>query len=290
MPVIQGFEYFKPKTLNEALHLLSNNRGQASILAGGTDIVVQFKEDLITSKALIDIKGITELSKIEIKEDKLFIGACVTFTDLIESELIKNKFPIIWEASKTVGSVGIRNRATMVGNICSAVPSADSAPALLVYEALVILKNKDGERLVPISDWFIAPKKTGIQKDEIVVGILIHIPKKKYACCYEKLSRYEGEDLAQAGIGILAFEDHYYRIAFCAVGPIPTRAPKLEQFLNGKKITSPIIEEAKKILLEEITPITDIRSSRKYRIHMVKLMFERGLKKVISRLEGGKDA
>lgn len=284
MVITHEFKYFKPKTVKETLILLSKYREKAKILAGGTDLVINIKEDIETPKVIIDIKGIEELQKIKFEDNKLFISACVTFTNLIESDIIKNKYPLILEASKTVASIGIRNRATMIGNICSAVPSADSAPALLVYEAEVIAKNADEERTIPISEWFIGPKKTTLKEDELVVGISISPPEKKHSGCYEKLGRYNGEDLAQAGVGILAFENLQYRVAFCAVGPVPKRSVRIENILNGKKITDTLINEIKEIIPEEISPITDIRSTKEYRTHMVKVMFERGLKKVVSQL------
>jgi carbon-monoxide dehydrogenase medium subunit len=261
----------------------------ARILAGGTDLVVQMKENVQTPDSIIDIKGIAELHEILFEDNTLFIGACVTFSELIESEVIQKYFPLIKEMSLTVASVTVRNRATMVGNICSAVPSADSAPILLVYDADVIAQRVSGERIIPIRDWFADPKKTVLQPEELVTGVAIPLPQKKHAGCYEKLGRYSGEDLAQAGVSILAFEDLHYKMAFCAVGPVPKRAFNVEKFLNGKEISDNIIEEAKQLLKKEISPISDIRATEEYRTHMMGVMFERGLKKVITKLQGGGD-
>ena len=204
MAIINDFEYHKPKDINKALLLLSELNGKAKILAGGTDLIVHLKEELVITENVIDIKGIAELNKIEISEDNIFIGASVTFTDIIESQKLKGKLPILWEASMTVASVGVRNRATVVGNICSAVPSLDSAPALLVYDAEILVQSINGKRTISIHDWFTGPKKTILNPDELVLGI--NIPILKHAGVYEKLGRYRGEDLAQAGIGILVDE------------------------------------------------------------------------------------
>ncbi len=282
--ITKDFEYFKPKTPEDAIHLLSKFGKKAKILAGGTDLIVNLKEEIEKPEILIDIKGIEELHEIRFEDNRLFIGANVTFSDLIDSKIIKEKFNLLWQASRTVASVGIRNRATMVANICSAVPSADSAPALLVYDAEVIVRNSKQERKIPISEWFKGPKKTALYDNEIVTGISIDLPGKKHAGTYEKLSRYDGEDLAQAGVGILAFEDLQYRIAFCAVGPIPKRSKRMEEFLNGNKISDALIQKVKNLVPAEISPITDIRSSKEYRTHMLKIMFERGLKKAIAKL------
>ncbi len=131
MPIVHDFEYFKPATLSEALKLLSKQRN-AAILAGGTDIINEIKEGAAKPSALIDIKGLSSLKKIEVKNGKLTLGSLVTFSDIIESAVIKKRLPLFIEVARTVGSVGIRNRATMVGNICSAVPCMDSRAAALL--------------------------------------------------------------------------------------------------------------------------------------------------------------
>ena len=286
MAIINDFDYHKPKDINKALLLLSELNGKAKILAGGTDLIVHLKEELIITENVIDIKGLAELNKIEISEDNIFIGADITFTEIIESQKLKEKLPILWEASMTVASVGIRNRATLIGNICSAVPSLDSAPALLVYNAEIFVQSKTGKRTISIHDWFSGPKKTILKNDELVLGV--KIPISKHAGVYEKLGRYRGEDLAQAGIGIFVDANKNYRFAYCAVGPVPKRMKRLEEFLKGKEISDKLLEEAAELIPAEISPITDIRSSKEYRTHMMKIMFKRGLQKSVAILKGGR--
>ncbi len=286
MPVAHEFEYFKPATLDEVISLLSKYGDRARVLAGGTDLALKIKEGTETPDVVIDIKGIESLKRLEFENNHLFIGALVTFSNLIDSQFVTEKFPLLIDASSTVGSVGIRNRATMVGNICSAVPSLDSGPALLVHEAEVLTKSVDSERKISISDWFVGPKQAALETGEIVTGISLPLPERKYAGCYVKLGRYAGEDLAQAGVGILVFEEYEYRVAFCAVGPIPKRSERIEALLNGEEFSDAVIEEAKALIPEEISPITDIRSSKEYRMLMVKVMFERGIKTAVSRLMG----
>ncbi len=290
MSIIHDFEYYKPTDLKGVTDLLARFGKKARILAGGTDLVVQMKENIETLDAVIDIKGIKNLREILFEDNTLFIGACVTFTELIESEIIKKYFPLIKDMSKTVASIGIRNRATIVGNICSAVPSADSATILLVYDADITTRSASGERIIPITEWFTGPKETILHADEFVTGITIRYPDKKHAGCYEKLGRYSGEDIAQAGVCVLAFEDQQYKVAFCAVGPVPKRVFSVEELLNSKEISDVLLEEAKHILQEEISPITDIRATNEYRAYMMGVMFERGMKKAISQLSGGENA
>ncbi len=286
MAVTHDFEYIKPATLDEAVDLLDKYKGRAKILSGGTDLAVQIKEDVVAPDLLIDIKGLKELKKIEFSGEELKLGTNTTFTDIERSEIIKEKFMVLWEAAGTVASVGIRNRATVVGNICSAVPSLDSAPALMLYNAVVHVKSVSEERNIPIADFFVSVKKTSLQKDEIVTGITLTLPKGNSGSCYLKLGRYKGEDLAQAGIGVLALENNEYRISYCAVAPKPLRASKIEEFLRGKELSTEVIEAAKKIVEQEISPITDIRSSKEYRMHMSKVMLERALNIASKRQKG----
>jgi len=234
MAIAHEFEYFKPKTLDETVELLVKYGSRAKILAGGTDLVGWLRDDFSKPEVLIDIKGIEGLSKIEFKDKILFIGPLVTFNMLIESEIIRKKYPLILEMSKTVASHGLRNRATIAGNICSAVPCCDSGPVLLVYNAEVHVNGSEGERRIPLSKWFMGPKKSALKEDEVVTGLIIPIPDKKHAGCYVKLGRYNGEDLAQASVAILALSDNRYRVAFGAVGPTPIRAKKIEALISVK--------------------------------------------------------
>ncbi len=170
MAILHDFEYEKPNDINQALELLSKYKKKAKILAGGTDLVVRLKENLTKPDIVIDVKGLAVLNELEITKENIFIGAGITFTNLIESEDIKQKLPILHESSKKVASVGVRNRATVVGNICSAVPSLDSGPALLVYNAEILVQNLQGKRTISIHDWFTGVKKTCLKPDELVLG------------------------------------------------------------------------------------------------------------------------
>lgn len=288
MTIAQDFQYYKPKDEQETSKLLSQYPGRAQILAGGTDLVRLLKEKDNAPKpdAIIDIKGIEHLGKIEFdeKDNALHLGALVTFSDLLTANLIKEKFPLLQEMSIQVASLGIRNRATIVGNICSAVPSCDSGPILLVYDADVIVKNSQGERKTSIHDWFLGSRKTALKHDEFVTKIILRPCKEKHAGCYVKLRRYSGEDLAQASIALLASKNEI-KVAFGAVAPTPLRSGMIEKALSGKEISDSLIKEVAGLVSQEIFPITDLRATKEYRMHMVKIMLERGLKTITSRLQ-----
>lgn len=286
MPIISEFKYHKPRSLKEACGLLDLYKSNAKVLAGGTDLILRLKEEIEKPEILVDIKGLKELSEIKFSKEILKIGALATFGELIESTLVKNKFPLIWETSRSVASAGVRNRATMAGNICSAVPSADSAPALLVYDAVVIAESVEGERKISILDWFLGPRKNALKGNEMATAIEVPLPKGRHGAAYLKLSRYSGEDLAQAGIAVMAFSGKTFRIAHCALGPRPERAEKTETYLGGGALPESVLNKAADIFSKEISPISDIRSSGKYRTHMAKVMLKRALTKARARMKG----
>lgn len=285
MPLVHDFEYLKPKSVSETVKLLAGHKNSA-VLAGGTDIINEIKAGMSKPSALIDIKGLTALKKLEFKNGKLFIGALVTFSDIIASVSIKKRLPILFEIAEKVGSVGIRNRATIVGNICSAVPCMDSGPFLAAYDASIIVQGIRGKRKIKAANWFKGVRKTSIKKAELVTGLEIPIPKKKHAGCYAKLGRYYGGDLAQASVLVLASADKSFRVAFGSVAPVPIRAHSIENLLNGKKPDDALINQVKGLIPDIIAPITDIRATKEYRMHMCQVMFERAVKAALSRLAG----
>ncbi|MFH1723338.1 MAG: xanthine dehydrogenase family protein subunit M [Elusimicrobiota bacterium] len=286
MAIACEFEYFKPKTVEEALKLLARYGSRGRVLAGGTNLVGWLKDGLIAPEALVDIKGLKDLGKIALKDGVVFIGALVTFNELIASSLVKSKLPLLWEAARTVGSKGLRNRATMVGNICAAVPCCDAGPALLAYEAKVLVKAPEGGRRIPAGGWFLGPKKPALKDGELALGVEIPLPPKRQGGCYAKLGRYKGEDLAQASVAVLALPRNECRVAFGAVGPRPFRSRKIEALLSVKKPDASVIEKAKRLVDGEIRPITDVRASKEYRSHMVKVMLGRAVTAAVSRLAG----
>ena len=286
MAIARQFEYVKPPTLREAVRLLARYGTRARALAGGTDLISLISDGMVAPETVVDIKGIAGLDRIEFKNNVLSIGALVTFSDLRESPIIASKFPVIREMTGWVASVGIRNRATMVGNLCSAVPCCDSGAVLLAYDAVVLVTGPTGKRKVPLRKWFLGPRKTVLKRGEIATGVTVALPKKKHGACFVKLRRYEGEDLAQASVTVLALAGNCYRISFGSVAPRPIPAERIEAMLEGQALSDDLIQQAVRLVPEEITPITDIRASKEYRLHMVGVMLERGLRAAVARLAG----
>jgi carbon-monoxide dehydrogenase medium subunit len=286
MAIAHQFGYLKPSTLRETVKTLARYGTRARVLAGGTDLISLIAENVIAPDVVVDIKGMPGLDRIEFKNGVLTIGALVTFSDLRDSPVIAKKFPVIREMTGWLASVGIRNRATMVGNLCSAVPCCDSGPVLQVYDAAVLVAGPAGRHRVPLGDWFVGPRQTVLKRGEIATGVAVPLPRRKHAACFVKLRRYEGEDLAQASVTVLALAGSRYRVSFGAVAPRPVRGTKIEALLDGRPLSETLLRQAVALLPEEIAPITDIRATKEYRMQMVGVMLERGLRAAAARLAG----
>ena len=285
MTISHEFEYLRPGTVEEALVALAEHGTAARVLAGGTDLVPWLRDDLVAPGVLVDVKRIEALRGIEVTDGALRLGALATFSDLIESDPIRSVFPVLAEMAETVASVGIRNRATVVGNICSAVPSNDAGPVLLAAGALVHTAGVGGPRMIPFRGWFLAPGRTALDAGELVTGLSIRVPDE-HGAVFCKLSRYAGEDLAQASVAVLALTGPSYRISFGAVAPTTVRAGVIEEALEGREIDAAAVTDAVALVPEVISPITDIRASAEYRAHMCGVMLARALPAAAARRDG----
>ncbi len=288
--IVENFRYVKPATIPEALSLKKEFGSKARFLLGGTDLLIQMDKGFIVPEVVIDLKGIDALKGIEKRDGFVYVGARVTWTELIESALVKKEFPALWEASDIVASVGVRNTGTLVGNICNAVPSMEGGSPLLAYESFVIIEGAQGKREIPAADFFTGVKKTALTDDEMVTGVKIPVKDGAFGEVYVKMGRYEGENLAQAGVAVVVDNRNNYSIALNAVAPTPVRAKQAEEFLKGKKLDDSLAEKAAELALESISPISDIRASREYRLHMCRVMVKRALKASVSRMETGQPA
>jgi carbon-monoxide dehydrogenase medium subunit len=286
LAIAHEFEYHKPSTVEEAVDLLAAYGTRARVLAGGTDLVFRIRTEHEEPDAVVDVKGIPGLDAIEVTDEALTIGALVTFNEVIESDSVRSRFPVLGEMASKVGSFGLRNRATLVGNVCSAVPCCDSGPVLFVLGAEVAVRGLEGERRVPIGEWFVANRTTSIAEGEMVTGLVIPLPAGDQAGCYVKLGRYRGEDLAQASVAVLARPENRWRVAFGAVAPTPVHAPAIEERLEGNVLSDLLLEEAAGLVESQIRPITDVRATREYRLHMSRVMLGLGLKAAAARLAG----
>jgi CO/xanthine dehydrogenase FAD-binding subunit len=284
MTIAHDFEYVRPGSLDEAVAAMAEPG--ARVLAGGTDLVAWLRDDLVEPTTVVDIKHVPGLSGIEEVAGKLRMGALATFSDLIASDLVRDRAPMLAEMAHHVASIGIRNRATVAGNLCSAVPSLDAGPPLLAFDGEITAIGPAGVTTMAVEDLFEGPRNTRLGPGEIVTAVTVPIPPDRYGAAFVKLGRYAGEDLAQANLAVLITESLDYRVAFGAVAPVPLRARSIEQALAGAPPDPDRIEAAVSMVADEISPITDLRASAQYREHMCRIMLRRALQAAWDRLTG----
>jgi len=281
------FQYLLPKTLNEALSVLDKHKATARLFAGGTDLIPQLKRrEVDIPRYVVDLKGIPGLDTITYDEDAgLKIGPLATISAIAESPFIRDHYSSLLQAALSMASPQVRNRGTFAGNICSAVPSADSAPALLALEASVRLLGQKGAREVPMDKFFTGPRKTVLEADEMLLEISVPRPKSGSRGVYLKLSPRHSMDLAIVGVAAVGVCENGIckdiKIALGAVAPTPIRALTAEAVLQGKPVTPALIDEAAKNALRQCSPIDDHRASREYRCDMVYVMARRALNQIL---------
>ena len=284
---LPDFDYYKPKTLSEALEIISKLK-DFKILAGGTDLLIDLRIRRYTPKNIVDISGIKELRYIVDEGNKVRIGALTTLQELADSPIIKSKLPLLAEAANQIASWQIRSMGTVGGNLCNASPAADTAPPLMVYEAKLKLKSKKKERTIPITKFFKGPGLTVCEPDEMLTEIIIPHPPKGMGSKFIKIAR-TSMDLAKVNVAValLISEDDVIedvRIALGAVAPTPIRAWSAEEFLRDKEVSISNIKKAAKLVLKDISPISDVRASAEYRREMSVLLTIDSLIKSLSRI------
>ena len=266
---IPKLNYRKPKNLNEALKLLKE-LGDAKPIAGGTDLMVDMKIGRVKTRNLIDISDLREIRKIEFHKDSIIIGAAVTLQEIINNERIRREIPILVEAAENLGSWQIRNVATIGGNICNASPAADMAPPLLILNSKLKLSSINGDRVIPLEKFFKGPRQTELMVDELLTEIIVPRESCNAGMKFIKIGRRRAHTLSivAVAVAVRTMEDkiEYVRIALNSIAPTPIRAYKTEEELIGSRVNE--VEGKVKKLIEEIKPISDVRSSAEYRREM----------------------
>jgi carbon-monoxide dehydrogenase medium subunit len=290
---MRGFEYLSPTTLPEALSLLRAHCGQAKMLAGGTDLLIQMKAGEVKPRYLIDLKRIQALQGVEHTRDAaVMIYPLTRIADLASMKDFDGAFSILKQAAQTVGSMQIRNRATIGGNICRAAPSADMVPALLVLNSQIEIMSAGQERWIPIAEFFMGPGRTVLQPHEILSGIRIPLPPEGGKGVYLKLGPRQTMDLATVGVAVFLSMDadgaicRDIRIAVASVAPKPMRAFEAEKVLVGNPLSQGIIFQAAKKASLESSPITDIYGPDWYKREMVEAFVKRAISAAKDRIRG----
>lgn len=281
---LRKFDYLKPRNVAEVVSLLQDYQEKASLLAGGTDLLVFMKLGAKSPKFVIDLKGISALDYMSWgPTDGLKIGNLTTFQSIIRHPLIRKHLPILEQAAKAVGHPQIRNRATLVGNICTASPSGDMAPSLLALEARVKVASPAGEKIIPIQKIFIGPFKTVLAPTDVVTEIHVPAlpPRSAGSYCWQPKITAVDETLVGAAAVVTLTDGKVLkdvRIGLGSVAPTPIRAPQAEEFLRGKQIEDSLFEEAASIAISETLP----RTRADYRREMTKFLVEQALKEAVN--------
>ena len=285
--MMNRFAYFEPATLAEAVSLLSQY-DTAVAFAGGTDLLVEIKEKIRAPGYVVNIKRIPGLNHLNFdSENGLKFGALVTAREIETSPIIQEYYPGLYQAVRELGSIQVRNRATVAGNICRASPSADTPPPLIAAGATLRLFGPAGERELLLESFFTGPGKTLLRRDEIVTEISVPPPWPSSGQVYIKHGRRKAMELATVGVAVnLALKGGVVRdvkIVLGAVAPTPIRVPAAEKVLQGQTPSDELINTAAEAAAETSRPISDVRSSAAYRREMVGVLTRRALSEAIIR-------
>lgn len=280
---MRRFEYFEPTTLGEAAALLARYGGRAQPLAGGTDLLVELKEQLRRAECVVNIKRIPGMDALSYDaHGGLRIGALVTAREVELSPIILEKYSSLVQAVRELGSIQVRNRATIVGNVCRASPSADTLPPLIADSASLRIVGGKGERTVRLEDFFTGPGKTVLGVDELVTELVLPPPPPNTRKVYIKHGRRKAMELATVGVAVSLTEKSEIRIVLGAVAPTPIRARKAEDLLRGRTLDEKLIAQAAELAESESRPISNVRASAAYRREMVRVLTRRALERCIS--------
>jgi len=283
---MRAFEYARPDTLEEAIGLLEDHGSEAILLAGGTDLVLGLRGGWSKPKVVVDLKRIPQLApSIDVSDGGLTVSASTVMTDVAEDERMKEHFPALVEAAEVVGSVQIRNRATLAGNICNGSPAADTAPSLMVYGAIVITAGPGGVRRVPVDEFMIGPGKTALGEAELVTAIEIPFPPEPYGAAYLRHTRRKGTDLASVTLGCGVDSVGTTRLAYGSMGPRPFLEIDESGVLADPNASGDNKAAVFETMFDKASPSpTSMRSGPEYRLAMLRVLGARALQTAIERL------
>lgn len=284
-----GFSYLRPRSIEETVGILAKHGPAARLLAGGTDLLVRLRSGHTRPDVVVDLKRVAELtSTIEEVNGGLRVGARAVMTDLIADERVRRDYPALVEAATVVGSVQIRNRATVAGNICNASPAADTAPALLAYGATVNLVGPGGRRRIALEAFFTGPGRTILERGELVESIDLRGQTGPVGGAFGRVTRRWGVDLATINLAIVVTPAGEARCAFGAVAPRPVLVVDTSGVFAARPGDPAARRAAWERLLTSTSPISDVRGGREYRQAMLEVMSERTWNTAMDRLDAAR--
>jgi len=292
---MKAFELVVARDCAHALALLAEHSPSVRVLAGGTDLLVELKSASQVPRVLVDISRAADMKGIAVTDQGLCIGALVTHTQIMRSPLIREMFPALADAAHTIGAVQTRNMATLGGNLATCVPSMDSGPTLVALDALVAIAGAGGRRQLPLIEFFVGPRKTMLQPEELLLEIIIPRENLGKPADFVKFGLRKGQALALVNAAASLWMDWERnvcvapRIALGAVAPTVIRAPAAEAYLEGRALTPEVVEEAARIAVGEARPISDFRASADYRRELIAVLTRRALANAYARAKAKRE-
>jgi aerobic carbon-monoxide dehydrogenase medium subunit len=288
---VRRFEIELPGSVDECVRVLSTRGPDAKLVAGGTDLLPQLKNGLLKPACVVDLSGVAPLQRLQPGDGgSLKVGASVTARALELDPGVRARYPALAESAALVGSVQIRNLATVGGNLCNAAPSADMAPPLVALEAEAVIVGPRGTRRVPMGAFFTGVRRTVLAADELLVELVVPDPGPRSGGHYLRHTPRRELDIAVVGVASqLTLTDGVCgraRIALAAVAPTPIRATAAEQALEGQPVTPERIERAAALAVDAARPISDQRGSADFRRHLVGILTRRTLTRALERAGG----
>jgi carbon-monoxide dehydrogenase medium subunit len=286
---MRSFRYERPASLSEAIGLLAQGGDAVRVLAGGTDLVVGLRDGSVEAAVVVDLKWVEDLAGETISDRGAVIrfGALATMSQIEHSELVLDALPALAEAARVVGSVQIRNRATLAGNVCNGSPAADTTPPQLIYGATVVVGGPTGERTVAIDDFIVGPGSVDLRPGELVVAIDIPKPEPRSGAAYTRLVRRRGTDLASVTMCAAVSDDGVARLAYGSVGPRPFLVRDDSGVLADAAADPQQRAAVLEVMLSQATPSPrSIRASPDYRLAMLRVLAMRALAIAIDRRAG----
>ena len=269
------------RVANERELLEGLSRPGAAILCGGTDLLIKMRAGMIQPKLLLDITQVESLHGIRVEGSNLEIGAATLESDIIHSSLVSEHVPLLGSVLRQLGSVQIRNRGTLGGNIVNASPAADSAIPLLLYDSEIQIAGPEGERWIRLEDFVTGPGQTTLESGQFVRAFRLPIPDVGFSPFFHKVGKRNALTIAIASLGTLVRLDggviQELRVAAGSVAPTPLRLREIEEQLTGRVLDHPLIAEARELAVNSISPISDVRASADYRKNVIGDLLVRAL-------------
>jgi carbon-monoxide dehydrogenase medium subunit len=284
---VRRFEITLPGSVDECVKTLAARGADAKVVAGGTDLLPQMKNGLTRPALVVDLSGVPALRVLETNAQGLRLGAAVTARTVERDARVRSGYAALAESGALVGSVQIRNLATVGGNLCNAAPSADMAPPLVALDAEAVIAGPRGQRRVPMASFFTGVRRTVLGPDELLVELVVPAPGPRSGGSYLRHTPRRELDIAVVGVASQVTLSNGVcgkaRIALAAVAPTPVRATAAERALEGQPLTPERIEQAAELAVQAAQPISDQRGSAEFRLHLVRVLTRRTLTRALER-------